>query len=385
MHHLQRRAPVGTLLALLGSGTFVFAANESEGGASRSMGSARSEGQRLFELETFGGNGRTCLTCHSRETGTVSPDDAERRFCEDPDDPLFASDGSDDGQGNGVSRMLVDATVLIEIALPSNVRLADDPGARSVVLRRGIPTTLNTPALDPVLMLDGRQSRLEDQAADAIATHARAASVPTQAELESIGEFQRTRRFFSSRELREFARGGAQPGLPEGQTAAERRGRRFFEDLPPGADGKDGLCAACHSGPLLNQTNAFLPVPVPVGTRFIGVLVSELNAAGNPVREFVFDNGDGTETLIPSPDPGRALITGAAGDANAFKISSLRGVSRTAPYFHDNSAKTLADVAAHYARFFAIVTAPDTPGPPEPAIVVTPEEQADMVAYMKLL
>src|SRR5436190_20494394 len=29
------------------------------------------EGQRLFERETFGGNGRTCETCHSRETGTV--------------------------------------------------------------------------------------------------------------------------------------------------------------------------------------------------------------------------------------------------------------------------------------------------------------------------
>ena len=34
------------------------------------------EGQRLFDRETFGGNGRTCLTCHSRETGTVSPRDA---------------------------------------------------------------------------------------------------------------------------------------------------------------------------------------------------------------------------------------------------------------------------------------------------------------------
>ena len=34
---------------------------------------ARRDGRRLFERETFGGNGRTCLTCHSRKTGTVSP------------------------------------------------------------------------------------------------------------------------------------------------------------------------------------------------------------------------------------------------------------------------------------------------------------------------
>src|SRR5262245_38766957 len=27
-------------------------------------------GRRLFERETFGGNGRTCSTCHSADTGT---------------------------------------------------------------------------------------------------------------------------------------------------------------------------------------------------------------------------------------------------------------------------------------------------------------------------
>jgi len=116
----------------------------------------RMDGKRLFEREIFGGNGRTCLTCHSLETGTVSPADALKRFEASPTDPLFLHDGSDDGQGNGVSRILKDATILIEIPLPPNVTLKDDPTARSVTLRRGIPTTLNTPALDPVLMLDGR-------------------------------------------------------------------------------------------------------------------------------------------------------------------------------------------------------------------------------------
>ena len=62
------------------------------------------EGQRLFERETFGGNGRTCLTCHSRETGTVSPEDAQRRFLKDRHDPLFVHDGSDDGpEASGTS------------------------------------------------------------------------------------------------------------------------------------------------------------------------------------------------------------------------------------------------------------------------------------------
>ena len=61
------------------------------------------------------------------------------------------------------------AAVLVRIALPDNVSLAHDPSARSVVLRRGIPSTLNTPALDEVLMLDGRQPDLLAQARGAIA------------------------------------------------------------------------------------------------------------------------------------------------------------------------------------------------------------------------
>src|SRR4051794_15343532 len=116
---------------------------------------ANESGERLFTTETFGGNGRTCLTCHSFETGTVSPRDALERLQRNHRDPLFLFDGSDDGKGHGFSRMLQDATILVEIPLPSNVSLADDPGARSVVLKRGIPSTLNTPPLDPVLMLDG--------------------------------------------------------------------------------------------------------------------------------------------------------------------------------------------------------------------------------------
>ena len=31
------------------------------------------EGRRLFDEETFQGNGRTCVTCHSVKNGTFSP------------------------------------------------------------------------------------------------------------------------------------------------------------------------------------------------------------------------------------------------------------------------------------------------------------------------
>lgn len=348
----------------------------------------RKDGKRLFECETFGGNGRTCLTCHSRETGTVAPEDAQERFRRHPKDPLFLHDGSDDRQGNGVYRMLKDATILVEVPLPENVSLADDPTARSVILARGIPSTLNTPALDPVLMLDGRQPDLIRQALGAIHDHFQNTEEPDEKDLRRIAEFQLTSGFFSSHELRRFASGGPAPTLPPGRTESEKRGRRFFEDVPINPVTKAGSCAACHGGPMLNQTNQFLPLPVKPGSRFQNVLVSEFNAAGNRVREFIFKNPDGTTTLVKSPDPGRALITGDAlspafDSVNAFKIPSLWGVRDTAPYFHDNSAKTLEDVVRHYDLFFATIFRIPTNG--KPPFFLTEQEQADIVAYLRLL
>ena len=208
--------------------------------------------------------------------------------------------------------------------------------------------------------------------------------------------------------------GGHAPELPQGRTASERRGRVFFEDLPPDfsvnpPNFKPGACAACHSGPMLNQTNQFLPVAVPPGTRFQSVLVSEFNAAGNPVTTFVFKNQlhdldpatnqDGTpDGIIKVKSPiqavpwsrGRAddffpFPPGSFDHLNAFKISPLWGVRNTAPYFHDNSAKTLEDVAEHYRQFFLVVTDPDGPGPAGPLIVLTDQDKQDIVAYMRLL
>jgi len=256
-----------------------------------------------------------------------------------------------------------------------------------VVLRRGTPTTLNTPALDPVLMLDGRDPNLPTQALHAIQAHDQATKTPTQADLLGISQFERSAPFFSSFKLLVYARGGPPPALPQGITSSEKRGRVFFVTTPFFPGERAGACALCHSGPMLNQTDtSFVAATfglVQAGTRFQSAGVSELNEAANPVQQFNWTNPDGTQTVVWSPDPGRALITGRidqpgpASDLNSFKISSLWGVKNTAPYFHDNSAKTLADVAAHYSRLF--LTLQPTP------LILTPQDEADIVAYLKLL
>ena len=45
-----------------------------------------------------------------------------------------------------------------------------------------------------------------------------------------------------------------------------------------------------------------------------------------------------------STDLGRMSVTGVEADRGRFRTPTLRNVALTAPYFHDGSAKTLADV-----------------------------------------
>jgi cytochrome c peroxidase len=370
-------------------------------GAAIALDDALAEGQRLFDEETFNGNGRTCLTCHSTSTGTLNPEQVQQVFAANPQDPLFLFDGSDDGQGNGTERIRKDATIRVRLRFPSNVSLAGDPTARSVTVRRAIAATLNTPKLDPVIMSDGRAPSLQNQAIGAVRGHAQAPNSPTQEQLDLIAAFETTdSRFFSSKALRSYALGnGPAPQLPKGHSKAQKRGKKWFEtaeiadsinqDTP-----RTGLCATCHSGPMLNEPNASLAkLAVPasaLGSRFQSVLVSELNHAQNTAFTFVVQNTDGTTFTGTTPDPGRAMIENkwemsplGLGVHSAFKVPSLWAVKKTAPYFHDNSAATLQAVVEHYAEFFMLMTAPAVDG--DPSLIMTSQDKADLVAYLKLL
>jgi cytochrome c peroxidase len=93
-----------------------------------------------------------------------------------------------------------------------------------------------------------------------------------------------------------------------------------------------------------------------------------------------------------STDPGRAIITGDSHDFEAFDMPPLRGVARTAPYFHDNSAETLLDAIDLYSRFilpfFPQLSLP-TIHPPEfeggPPEALTPVQKQDLIAFLERL
>lgn len=94
---------------------------------------------------------------------------------------------------------------------------------------------------------------------------------------------------------------------------------------------------------------------------------------------------------ITTTDPCRGLLTGNAADFGFFDNPQLRGIARTAPYFHNNSAATLEEVLDHYDAFFRFVIANNPTAP----ILTTdgvhinrppvPAERAALLAYLQRL
>jgi cytochrome c peroxidase len=84
----------------------------------------------------------------------------------------------------------------------------------------------------------------------------------------------------------------------------------------------------------------------------------------------------------------------ALDDWNKLDMPGLRGISKTAPYFHNNSAASLEDVVDHYMEFFKRVQASVAPGVVPPIASTdgvhfdrrpTLAERAALLAYLRKL
>jgi cytochrome c peroxidase len=105
-------------------------------------------------------------------------------------------------------------------------------------------------------------------------------------------------------------------------------------------------------------------------------------------------------TRITTSDPGRLLLTGypapgGPGDIEHLDIPSVRGISRTAPYFSNNTAATLEDVVEHYKQFFRRVAIQNPAAPlltTQPGVVppvqdrpFTDAEVPALLAYLRAI
>jgi cytochrome c peroxidase len=394
--------------------------------------------RRLHGLQ---GNGRACADCHMpSDHFQLSPADVEARFqnlqarrLTNPraDDPLFRPVDANDYRINGesasdFSNLRENALVRITFALPPNMRLIDPAtnlpsNETSVDVWRMVPTVNNVKLTGPDglnpwprgpntsggYQLDGRIGTLQEQAFAALIAHAEIQVAPRQGMLDDLSAFQSV--LFSSpgvRALSAAVSAGVTP-LPDADpplNALEQAGKVVFTRA----------CTQCHGGP--GQSTPQAPAvryheiatqcPRPVDTaqsppRFVFKPCSA--SLARSVRTYQITLPDGVSTIRrTSSDPGRALLTGfvgvgppAADDWNKLDVPGLRGISKTAPYFHNNSAATLEEVVDHYTAFFKRVLANLPAGNKLPPAISTdgvnfdrpplPEEIPALLAYLRKL
>ena len=392
--------------------------------------------RRLHDLP---GNGRACADCHMpADNFQLSPADVETRYqflqarrqrFKFADDPLFRAIDADDFRVNGAqasdfSNLRENGLIRITFALPANIRLIDPAtnavsGETTVDVWRAVPSVLNVrltgpdglnpwfrgPNVSGGFQLDGRIGTLQEQAAAALKNHAAILATPSPDLLDDLSAFQNF--LFSSPRVRAFSdaiRTGAVevPDPDPPLNALQQQGKAVFTRA----------CGQCHGGP--GQSTPQTPViryhdiasecPRPVDNAMPARFSFKPCPARlmRNVRTYVITLPDGSTVRRTTSDPGRALLTGFAGvglpardDWSKFDIPGLRGISKTAPYFHNNSADTLEEVLDHYNEFFKRVVINAPVGQPWPPAVstdgvhvdrpFTPDEVAPLLAYLRKL
>ena len=158
--------------------------------------------------------------------------------------------------------------------------------------------------------------------------------------------------------------------------ASIARGQIIFNSKPINISGVAGLndnplvggpmvgtCGTCHDA--FNVGDHSVSAPLNIG---VADLTNPLGVSYLPVITL---RNRTTHETVQTTDPGRALITGKWADIGKVKGPILRGLASRAPYFHNGSAKTLADVVNFYDQRFGVG--------------FTAQEKADLAAFLAVL
>jgi cytochrome c peroxidase len=399
-------------------------------------------------FQSLGTNGRSCATCHQPPSGmSISLANIQARYTATGGrDPLFApidgatcpSNATGTGQPQSAYSLLLNQGLIrVALTVPAGaqytISVASDPYGCNTnpiynqtkdpatgqtlqvvsVYRRPLPAanlpfvTVSdpvppNPAKPPVIMWDGRETTLEQQAIDATLGHAQALTAPTTAQVNAIVAFENgvfsaqvsdavagsmvgggatggaialanTTPGQNPKTLLIFQQFNSWSGLSGGTQMQRRasiyRGQQLFNTKQFGLFNVAGInqtpntptpwtCSRCHSqvgeG---NDPNGTL------GRLGIGV-GGDSQASGGPapsqllpIFEVTCKSPFKTQyngTVVTTNDPGTALITGKCADVGKFKTTSMRALASRAPYFHDGTAATLTDVLNMYNRRFNI-------------------------------
>jgi cytochrome c peroxidase len=355
------------------------------------------------DLPNLGGNGRACADCHMpRHDFQLSPAAAKarfdflqwiRRFFPKADDPLFRPVDADDFRVNGenakdFSNLIENGLVRVTMPLPPNVKLLDPATGQpsdetSIDLWRAVMPVRNVAITGPDNVLpiwppaprapiggldpngpnrqggyqhDARFATLQEQARGALFAHAQVKTEPSVRMLDDLAAFQQT--LFSSHGVRRLAEAIASgsttfPDPDPELNELEQHGKQVFTRA----------CAQCHGGtshpststpdatlvrPIVRYHNIQSACPRPAVDGFTPC-PDRLN---RNARTYQITLANGKTQTFTTDDPGRLLLTGQIADLGVLDSTNLRGISKTAPYFHNNSAATLEEVIDHYVALF---------------------------------
>jgi cytochrome c peroxidase len=398
-------------------------------------------------------NGRACGTCHIEgEHLALSPAHVAALAASNPGDPLFNPiDADDPGAAVPTYDHLKAGLIRVTLQLADNLDVIDADGnvitneARTISVWRGVPTVENTAYSGPY-QYDNRQPTLESQANGALHDHSQIDPDAPAEVVEKIADFERS--VFSSPAAAEVANALANGEPPPPLDLHLDPG----SDAGAGQVLFLSICARCHGSPTTNQIvdkavfDSFFPVQNADGTIAVGsflptgvavpvdfrhdlapshegtygisavALLGQLGVFPNPTgltlphyRIRFYTDATRTQqlvdmpppppgigpSLIPEPfsvDPGRAIVSGDPYDWEGFDVPQLRGVSKTAPYFHDASAPDLHALLDEYSRLILpadpalnlpYAFPPEGPGlPPES---LSPTQKAQLFAFLQLL
>jgi hypothetical protein len=353
------------------------------------------------------------------------------------DDPLFRPVDADDFRINGdnaidFSNLVDNGLVRVTMPLPTNVKLIDQITGQpseetSVDLWRAVMPVFNVGITGPDSVLpiwppgaprppimgqdpngpnrqggyqhDARFGTLQEQARGALFAHAQVTEEPPARMLDDLAAFQQT--LFSSPGVEVLAHAilsGSTP-FPDPDpelNELEQQGKVIF----------NRACAQCHGGtlhpsgstpeativrPIVRYHNIATACPRPTTDGYAPCPERlERNS-----RTYRITLANGTFQFVTTSDPGRLLLTGQPADLGVMDITQLRGISKTAPYFHNNSAATLEEVLDHYDAFFRRVARLNPP-PNLPPILssnglvvdrgfVNADERQALLAYLRKL
>ncbi len=347
------------------------------------LGAQVALGRQLFHNETFGGNGRTCGTCHRQDNNfTIDPNYIAKL---PNNDPLFVAETNPalaglengdllrkfgliltnvDGPGFDVFRSVSHTLALSTSSVSENTNPAPPftPGEFTAddVLQGatgwggdGAPGTgtLREFATGAVFQHFPKTLARNSDPNDGVADDFR---LPTSAELDAIEAYmlslgrakdypvykltftdaltQAGKVLFDTKE-NPCSDGSAQSGGPNpAPTCGGQAVGSGNVTL-----GKTANCNGCHTHAGARSSTTFANP-----TRNTGVEDFKINAARLVVPAMAYDHGFGTETSFCGPNDDSCF-----GDGR-FNTPPLIEAADTAPYFHNNSVSTLEEAIAAY-------------------------------------